>query len=124
MDYFCDASIQVEYEEDGTASFVGASSHEDLALSFAGVDLFDLEAKDAFTLFSSRDGSGDHRFTQFEYVFPSQIITLYDADPQYDHRRDESRSVWAQIGCGDQRYLSAILKIHNGVLNPEAAKKK
>ena len=124
MDYFCEASIQVEYEEDGTASFIGVCSHQDVALSFEGFDLFDMEATDVFALLSSRDGPGDHHFSEFEYVFPSQIVTLYDADPQYDRRRAETRSVWAQIGCGDQRYLSGILGINKGVLNPVVQRKE
>jgi hypothetical protein len=118
VDYFCGSSIQVEYEEDGTASFIGLSSDRDIALLFEGIDLFDIEAKDVFALLSSRDGSGAHEFSEFEYVFPSQIITLYDADPQYDRRRNETRPVWGQIGCGDHRYLGACLRIGEGVLNP------
>jgi hypothetical protein len=110
MDYFGDASIQVEYEEDGTASFIGVSSDPDLELIFAGSNLFDLEAKKVFDLLASRDGSGRHEFSEFEYLFPSQIITLYEADAQYDRKKGETRSVWGQIGCGDPRYLSAVQK--------------
>lgn len=108
MDFFCDASIQVEYESDGTASFIGVSSDLKLVLVYDGVDLFDTEAANVFQLFSSRDNSGHHEFSASEYVFPSQIVTLYDADTQYDRRRDETRAVWGQIGCGDSRYLDAV----------------
>ncbi len=124
MDYFCDASIQVEYEDDDTVSFVGVSSSAELTLNYEGVDLFDMDAKEVFALLASRDRSGDHQFSELEYVFPSQIVTLYEADTQYDYRMEETRPVWGQIGCGDQRYLSAILKIHKGVLNPESPKIK
>ena len=82
------------------------------------MDLFDLEATAVFELFAKRDRSGEHRYNQNEYIFPSQILTLYDADPQYDHRRAESRPVWGQVGLGDERYLAAILQINKGCLNP------
>jgi len=124
VDYFCDSSIQVEYQEDGAASFIGVSSNADILLTCEGVDLFDTEAKKAFAFLADRDQSGDHQFSEFEYVFPSQIITLYDAAAQYDHRRRQTRPVWGQIGCGNQQYLSAILKIRKGVLNPERRKRK
>ena len=110
MDYFGDASIQVEYEEDGTASFIGVGSDPELELFFDDCDLFDLEAKKVFDLLASRDGSGHHEFSEFEYVFPSQIVTLYEADQQYDRKRGETRAVWGQIGCGDARYKVATLK--------------
>ena len=119
MDFFADAAIQVEYEEDGTASFIGVSSGTDVSLLYEGVDLFDTEAKDVFALCSRRDASGEHQYSEYEFIFPSQVITLYDADPQYDHRKNESRAVWGQIGLGDQRYLRAILQLNGGVLNPE-----
>lgn len=123
MDYFEGASIQVEYEDDGTASLIGVSSHHDVALLFAGVDLFDKEAEEVFALLARYDGSGAHQFSRFEYIFPDQIVTLFEADPQYDRRGGEARSVWGQIGCGDVRYKDAILKIHGGVLNRPPAKK-
>jgi hypothetical protein len=123
-DYYFAASIQVEFESDGTASFIGVSSHSDILLNYDGADVFDLEAPAVFELFAKRDKSGEHRFNQNEYIFPSQILTLYDADPQYDQRRGESRSVWGQIGVGDERYLTAILQINKGSLNPELPKKK
>lgn len=123
MDYFCGASIQVEYEEDGTASFIGVSGDPELALLYDGADLFDIEAKKVFDLLASRDGSGQHEFSEFEYIFPSQIVTLYEADHQYDRKGGEVRVVWGQIGCGDTRYKDAILKIHGGVLNRPRLKK-
>lgn len=123
MDYFGQGSIQVEYEEDGTASFIGVSGDPDLAFLYDGVDLFDIEAKKVFDLLASRDGSGQHEFSEFEYVFPSQIVTLYAADQQYDRKGGEVRAVWGQIGCGDARYKDAILKIHGGVLNRPRVKK-
>jgi hypothetical protein len=110
LDHFESASIQVEYEADGTASFIGISSDPDIALSYGGIDLFDTEAKRVFELLALRDGSGAHDFAETEYLFPSQIVTLYEADTQYDRKRAETRSIWGQIGCGDTRYLKAVRK--------------
>lgn len=110
MDYFADAAIQVEYEEDGTASFIGISSDPGLELFLDGRDLFDLDAKEVFELLARLDGTGRHEFSESDYVFPSQIVTLYEADPQYDRKRGETRAVWGQIGCGDARYKLATLK--------------
>jgi hypothetical protein len=115
-DYYFAKSIQVEFEPDGTVSFIGVNSHRDILLEYDGMDLFDLEAPAVFELFAKRDRSGEHRYNKNEYIFPSQVLTLYDADSQYDHRRGESRPVWGQIGIGDQRYLTAILQIKKGCL--------
>ena len=124
QDYFSKATIQVEYEDDGTASFIGISNYDGLSLLFQGVDLFDVEASAVFDLLAQTDGSGEHAFSPFEYVFPNQILTLYEADTQYDRRRAESRAVWGQIGAGDARYLDAILKIQGGQLNRPPSKRK
>lgn len=86
QDSFGNYRVQVEYEDDNTASFIGANSHPELALDFEGFDLFDMEARDAFTLLEGRDGTGDHAFSSFEYILPGQIVTFYEADPQYDRR--------------------------------------
>lgn len=117
-DFFLESSIQVEYDKDGTASFIGISSRPSLSLFFNNVDLFDSEASTVFNLFAEHDNSGSHIFTSHEYSFPGNILTLYEADEQYDYRRNKLRPVWAEIGAGDSRYLNAILKIHDGQLNP------
>jgi hypothetical protein len=119
-DFFGNYRAQVEYEDDNTASFIGVNNDPELALAFEGFDLFDMDAKDAFTLVVSRDGTGKHEFSSFECILPGQIVAFYEAAPQYDHWQGGTRPIWGQIGCGDQRYLDAILKIQNGVLNPQA----
>ena len=40
-----------------------------------------------------------------------QIMTLWQADTQYDYLGSESRLVWAQVGLGNERYLASISKI-------------
>jgi hypothetical protein len=120
---FFEYGIHLEYDDDGTASFIGLGSHREITLILYGVDLFDTEAKQVFELMSQQDKSGVHIFSPLEYTFPGQILSLYEADSQYDHRKSESREIWGQIGVGDIRYLNAILKIQKGQLNPTRPKK-
>lgn len=116
-DYYFKASIQIEFGNDGTASFIGVNSHRDISLEYGGVDLFDLDARSAFDLIATQDNSGEHSYNQNGYIFPSQMLTLYNANLQYDHKRERSRSIWGQIGIADRRYLNSILQIRKGRLN-------
>ncbi len=72
------------------------------------MDVFSLEASELFSLVTAADGSGPHEFTASEYLFPGQIITLWDADEQYDRRGGETRPVWAQVGIGNPAYVEAL----------------
>jgi hypothetical protein len=109
LDDFFEAAIQVEYEEE-LASFIGISSHEQIALLYRGRDLFDMDAAESFRLIAACEASRAHDFNAAEYLFPDQIIALWEADTQYDRKRSEFRMVWGQIGIGDERYLAAIAK--------------
>ncbi|MEL6398124.1 MAG: hypothetical protein AAFR26_03450 [Cyanobacteria bacterium J06626_4] len=104
LDYFFKSSIQTEYQADETVSFIGIASNQEINLEYLGVDLFSITAYDAFELISNLE-SRTHTYDDREYLFPDQIITLYDADPQYDHKEIVEQAVWGQIGLGDQRYL-------------------
>ena len=106
IDYFCEASIQVEFSKASTADFIGVARHESLLVTYKGVNVFDRKAKEIFDLIAEHDGSGKHKFDQYEYVFPKQIVTLWDAATQYDPRN--RRLVWGQVGVGNEAYLSAI----------------
>lgn len=106
LDCFCEARIEVEYD-DGTVSFIGVGADVRVACMYEGTNLFDTSAQRAFELIAGNE-SGAHYFTRAEYVFPDQIITLYDADEQYDYWGDGLRKVFGQVGIGDSRYLRAI----------------
>ena len=73
--------------------------------------MFSLSAGELFSLIASTDDSGAHEFTDSEYLFPGQIITLWDADEQYDRQGNETRPVWAQVGIGNSAYAEAIAAI-------------
>ena len=108
LDYF--DSIQVEYKSE-RATFIGVSWSNAYVTTYMGVNVFDVTAESLFSLFATHDASGDHTFNEYEYLFPKQILTLWDADSQYDRIGGEQRVVWAQVGIGNDDYLRAIEKI-------------
>ena len=113
LDYFAQASIQVEYGDDDTVEFIGICYHRDFTVTYYGINVFDTVAPELFAAIAAREASGDSVFDPSEYVFPNQIITLWEADEQYDRIGGEERLVWAQVGVGNHRYLEAIRAIHN-----------
>ena len=115
LDYFCDASIQVECGPDDRVWFIGISSSDRFTAHFQGKDVFALSAPDLFSLAAAADHSGPHSFTRTEYFFPNQLITLWDADEQYDRKGNETRPVWAQMGIGNASYAAAIAAIRGKV---------
>lgn len=114
-DYFCDASIQVACGPDERVWFIGVSDSERFTVQFQCKDVFALSAPNFFSLAAAADQSGPHIFTPTEYLFPNQLITLWDADEQYDRRTDEARQVWAQVGIGNSSYAAAITAIRGKV---------
>lgn len=112
-DFFCDHAIQVEYSPDGVVWFIGISASERFMAFYLGHDVFDLPAQDLFTLAAAADNSGVHGFSSQEYCFPKQILTLWDADEQYDRKGNEERLVWAQIGVGSSGYAAAVAAIES-----------
>ena len=105
--YCFENSIQVEFDDADRASFIGISSHSQTDLFFQGYKLFEMNAEQVFKIFQNAE-NGDHSvFTEYEHLFPQQIVTLYDADTQYD-RRGERFSVWSEIGIGNKVYYEAV----------------
>lgn len=114
-DYFCDGSIQVECGPDDQVWFIGISASCRFTTHFQGKDIFSLSAMDIFSLVAAADHSGPHYFKPSEYLFPNQIIALWDADEQYDRQGNETRPVWAQFGIGNSSYAAAIAVIRGKV---------
>ncbi len=110
-DYFCQAAIQIECNEQGHVWFIGLYQSEQYLARYRGVDVFSLPAGELFSLIASTDGSGPHEFNDSEYLFPGQIITLWDADEQYDRQGHETRPVWALVGVGSPAYVEAVSAI-------------
>ena len=111
VDHFCQSAIQIEYGPDDRVSFIGLSCHERFTVSYQDRSVFALSAPDVFALMAASERSASHTYQEYEYCFPDQIITLWNADEQYDRLGGESRPVWAQVGLGDKTYLAAIAAI-------------
>lgn len=108
-DYYYENSLQVEFT-DNLASFIGASYSGEYSVTYRGANVFNTEASKLFRLIAINE-SETHEYDPSEYVFPEQILTLWDADEQYDYTESEKRVIWAQIGAGSQTYLDAINEI-------------
>ena len=85
---------------------MGVAPHPDIRLIYQTRDLLQRPAAEVFDTLARME-SETHLFDDTEYVFPDQMITLWDADPQYNLKGGEM-SVWGQIGVGNQRYMDAI----------------
>jgi len=107
IDYYFNNSLQIEFVND-KADFIGMSYHPDINVMYKNTNVFDTEAKELFNLIA-RNEEENHKFDEMEYLFPKQIVTLWDADEQYDHMgTTNTRLIWAQIGIGSQNYLEAV----------------
>ena len=106
IDYYFDNSLQIEFVND-KADFIGISYHSSYNVIYKSINVFDTEAKELFNLISSNEKE-NHTFDAYEYLFPEQVVTLWDADEQYDRIDSETRLIWAQIGVGSLNYLEAV----------------
>ena len=105
--YFMENSIQIEFGSEGAASFIGISPHTELRLVFRGINLFDHDATEVFSLFQQYEDDENKWAEQYEHIFPKQIISVWDADTQYD-LKGRLRRIWGQIGVGNSAYLNAV----------------
>jgi hypothetical protein len=106
--YFADNALQVEFI-DGLASFVGLASSALFEVRLYDIDPFDTAARDVFQIIASHEPE-PHRYDRTGYLFPTTILTLYEADEQYDRLRGQ-RVMWGQIGLGDERYLEVSSRL-------------
>jgi hypothetical protein len=110
-DCFFRNSLQVEFETDETASFLEVCSDRRWKCVFEGIDVFDTPADDLLKHIQRFDRPDAALSDQSSFVFPGLILTLWDADSQYDRKQDETRPIFGAVGIGDERYLSAIKAI-------------
>ena len=108
-DYYFQSALQIEFEND-KVDFIGVSFSPLFDLEYEGKNLFSLNANEVFSLISGNESS-KHNFIESEYIFPDQIITLWDADYQYDYKNSHTQKAWGQIGLGSQNYFQAIQKL-------------
>jgi len=108
---FFRASLQIEFGGSGTVQFIGISENPDLFCAYEGHDVFDLAAPELFALIALRERTRTHHYSPLEYLFPDQVVTVYEADEQYDRKRGGTRPVFAEVGVGNAEYLAAIRAI-------------
>ena len=106
IDYYFENSLQVEFENN-KADFIGISYNDNYIVTYEGENVFDTKAKKIFTLIAENEKL-DHEYSSDEYLFPDQIISLWEADTQYDNYESYSREIWAQIGIGSSSYFEAV----------------
>jgi hypothetical protein len=104
--YFgADNAVQVEYT-DKKVSFIGLAHSPAFQATLFGMDVFDTGAEEIFAKVAARE-SQPHTFDRGEYVFPDSIVTLWEADEQYDPK-GLGRQMWGQVGLGNDVYLEGI----------------
>jgi hypothetical protein len=110
-DYFCLSAIQVDFDHDGCVQFIGISCEKSIIVTYKSINVFDIPAKELFSIMAANDNSGEHDFDECEFLFPNQILTLWEADFQYDMLGGWQRAVWGQVGLGNREYLDVCSKI-------------
>lgn len=105
-DRFAENSLMVEYT-DGTVSFVEVSASPILCGSFQGRDVHSVPAPELFALFAAGESTACG-YCPEEFLFPDQILALWEADEQYNLVSGASFPVFGAVGAGDARYLEAV----------------
>lgn len=106
--YFIDNAIEITFGADDLANFIGISQHPHIALCFEGVDLMQAPARAVFDILAQHEDAPP-AFAAEEVLFQKQIVTLWNADPQYS-RHDPAMAVWEQIGVGNADYLARVAR--------------
>lgn len=106
-DFYIDNALQVEFTGDDRVSFIGIAPHADIRATLNGLDVFDMPGHALFAALQGQFDAPDIVFDESEILFPDQILTLWNADPQYDVK-GERFPVWGQIGVGTPEYLKAV----------------
>ncbi len=97
IDYFCENALQFEYKN-GVVRFIGISDHAEIACTYHGADVFNMEAVALFKLIAQREPVMPLIEAGKTCFFPSQGINLWEADEQYDRKGGYKRRVYAQVG--------------------------
>jgi hypothetical protein len=108
LDYAFGNSLQIEYDDAGHAQFIGAGFYKGCGCDYMFRDrhVGEYGANELFRVLAEIDG-GSHDFNEYDYFFPNIMMTVWDADSQYDYLGGESRAVYGQIGVANQTYCDA-----------------
>ena len=99
--------------DDDILHFIGFAYSRNFNVAYHDNDPFDCKATALFKLINANEPT-EIPFNDYDPLFPSQIIALWDAQEQYDYLGDHKRAVFATFSIGDQRYLDEMLAIANG----------
>ncbi len=105
--YYLENSIQIEFgEATGRSQFIGFANQAGLEVIYGGEKVNGRSAEEVAALFGKREDVPPP-FDDLEMLFRQQILTLWDADPQYNLTQSNV-PIWGQIGIGSPQYLAAI----------------
>lgn len=105
MDYCCASALQFEYDDTGRVQFIGIAYDARLDVTWKGRNVFDMTARELFDLINA-DEPSPLEYNDYDPRFPAQMVTLWDAQEQYDHLGKESRPVWAQVGLASEVFAA------------------
>lgn len=106
VDYAFGNSLQIEYDNNGHALFIGVAFYSGCGCDYTllGRHIGDFPAAELFQVLDELDGGTNHSFNESEYYFPNIRMTVWEADSQYDYLGGESRPVYGQVGVANARY--------------------
>jgi hypothetical protein len=109
LDYAFGNSLQIEYDAAGHAQFIGAGFYSGCGCDymFRNRRVGEYEAQELFCTLAKING-GSHEFNEYDYFFPNIMMTVWDADSQYDYLGGESRAVYGQVGVANDKYRDAV----------------
>lgn len=110
IDCFFNNGFQVSYR-DGTVEFIEVYNEPDHTFVLAGMDVFDMPAPELVARLEALDSVDPVLSDEYSFCFPNLIISLWEADEQYDRKGGEKRPIFGAVGIGDERYLVAIRAI-------------
>ncbi|WP_149499993.1 hypothetical protein [Roseiconus lacunae] len=113
MDYYDENSIQLDFFDDDLLHFIGFAYSPNFDVTYRGIDPFNHDASELFDAINENE-TDSIPFNDYDPLFRSQIIALWDAQEQYDYKGNHQRSVFATFSIGDERYLKEMLAIIDG----------
>ena len=109
--YFGNA-FRPSFNDQGLVEFIGVSSNPAHEFMFKGIDVFDVAADELMEHIRQFDQPDPELSKQGnEYFFPQLILSLWEADEQYDHKGGQERPMFGEVGVGTPGHLEAIRAI-------------
>jgi hypothetical protein len=112
LDYAFRNSLQIEYDSNGQAMFIGVGFYDDCGCDYSFHDrhIGDYSAPELFTLLSSLDHSNPD-YHSGEHCFKTIMMVVSGASLEYDYRGGHSRSVYGQVCVVNDQYFEALKAI-------------